>query len=278
VTRHAISAAQSVIIVKTLTSARHIGRGLFNALAELGSVRMAPPRDPHAAAHRLAGALGAVARAHDLRVTLRGDVPRGAALIVANHVSYLDPLAIVPMCPALPIAKGEVESWPVVGAIGAALGTIFVRRTDPSSRVRALRRVHDLLAAGTSVLNFAEGTTSKGREVLPFYRGTFGIAQRLGVPVIPVAIRYRDPEMAWCDGQTFFPHYVWMTGRPAIDVKLTFGAPMHPRTGESPEAMAARCRGVISHLLDQTRWNDADPSARVSTPRSNPVLSAAQRP
>ena len=239
--------------MKAFTSAAHIGRGLFNALAELGAVRMAPPSCSRAAAHRLAGALGSVARAHDLHVVVRGEVPRTTALVVANHVSYLDPLVILPMCPALPVAKGEVEGWPIVGPIGAALGTVFVSRDDPMARARTLRRIHDLLASGTSVLNFAEGTTTRGESVRPFWRGTFGIAQRLAVPVVPVAIRYRDPDMAWCDGATFMPHYLQLTGRERVDVALTFGAPIEPRTGESPEAMAARVRGVVGHLLNHTR-------------------------
>lgn len=260
--------------MKALTSAAHIGRGLFNALAELGSVRMAPPSGSTAAAHRLAGALGAVARAHDLHVDVRGEVPRTTALIVANHVSYLDPLAILPMCPALPVAKGEVSAWPIVGPIGAALGTVFVRRDDPMARARTLRRIHDLLAGGTSVLNFAEGTTTKGDSVRPFWRGTFGIAQRLGVPVVPVAIRYRDPEMAWCDGATFLPHYMQLTARTRVDVALSFGAPIMPRTGESPEAMAARVRGVVGHLLQHTRYSDAGLRTQLPTPRTDSVLSS----
>jgi 1-acyl-sn-glycerol-3-phosphate acyltransferase len=235
-------------------------------------VRMAPPRDMHAAAHRLAGALGAIGRAHDLVVTLRGEVPRTAALVVANHVSYLDPVALLPMCPAIPVAKGEVMSWPIVGPIGAALGTVFVSRSDPMGRVRTLRRIHDLLASGTPVLNFPEGTTTKGVHVAPFWRGSFGIAQRLGVPVVPVAIRYRDPEMAWCDGATFFPHYLRTVGQQRIEVALTFGEPMHARTGEAPEVMAARARGVISHILDTMRWIDAGPGPQLPSPRTDSVL------
>ncbi|MGE0395249.1 MAG: lysophospholipid acyltransferase family protein [Kofleriaceae bacterium] len=260
--------------MKAFTSAAHIGRGLFNALAELGAVRMAPPKSSRDAAHRLAGALGAVARAHDLHVVVRGDVPRTTALVISNHVSYLDPLAILPMCPALPVAKGEVESWPIVGPIGASLGTMFVRRADPMARARVLRKIHDHLLAGTSVLNFAEGTTTRGDAVRPFWRGTFGIAQRLGVPIVPVAISYRDPTMAWCDGATFLPHYVQLTGRARVDVALTFGAPMTPRTGESPEAMAARVRGVVGHLLQHTRWNDAGLRTDLPTPRPDAVLSS----
>lgn len=230
--------------------ARHIGRGLFNALAELGAIRLAPRLASGPAAHRLAGALGTIARAHHLDVQLRGDVPRSAALIVANHVSYLDPVAILPVCPAIPVANDDVRSWPIVGLIGKALGTVFVAREDPIERVRTLRRIHDLLAAGTSVLNFPEGTTTIGEHIIPFWRGTFGIAQRLGVPVVPIAIRYREPAMAWCDGATFLPHYLAVAGRARVEVALTFGAPLHARAGESPEAMAARTRGIIGHMLE----------------------------
>lgn len=248
---------------------RHLSGGLFNALAELGSARMAPPRDSREAAHRLAGALGAVARAHDLSVTVTGTIPRGVALIVANHVSYLDPLAILPVCPALPIAKGEVAQWPIIGPIGAALGVTFVARAEPMGRARVLRRIHDLLAAGVSVLNFPEGTTTRGDKVLPFHRGTFGIAQRLGVPVVPVAVRYRDPGSAWCDAATFLPHYLRTVGQTRVEVTLAFGPAMSPRAGELPEDMAARARNHITRSLD------AGTRLRVSPPRPDPVLPAA---
>jgi lyso-ornithine lipid O-acyltransferase len=264
---------RGIVAISTL---RHVGGGLFNALAELGSARMAPPRDARDAAHRLAGALGAIARAHDLAVTVHGDVPRGAALIVANHVSYLDPIAIIPTCPALPVAKGEVLAWPIIGAIGHALGVTFVRRGDPMARVRALRHVHDLLAAGVPVLNFPEGTTTDGSRVRPFHRGTFGIAQRLGVPVVPLAIRYRDPELAWCDAATFLPHYLRTAGRKRIEVSIELGPPMPPRTGEAAEDMAARARNSIQKTLDRMRWNHAAAGARPPSPRPDPVLPMAR--
>ncbi len=262
--------------MRALSTARHVAGGLYTALAELGSVRMAPPRDLRASSHRLAGALGTVARAHDLQVTVRGPIPRSTALIVANHVSYLDPLAILPISPALPVAKAEVLSWPVVGAIGAALGAVFVPRADPMARVRALFRIHDLLSCGVSILNFPEGTTTDGSAVAPFWRGSFGIARRLGVPVVPVAIRYRDARMAWFDGATFFPHYLRTAGKSRVEVAVVFGSPMHARTGESAEAMAARARGVISHMLDLTRWTDAGLRDQLPSAWPDPVLSAAR--
>jgi lyso-ornithine lipid O-acyltransferase len=260
--------------LEVLHATRHVGRGLFGALVEVGAARISPPRDPRDAAHRLAGAIGAVARAHDLAVTIHGDPPRGAALIVANHVSYLDPIAILPRCPAAPLAKSEVASWPVVGPIGSALGVVFVRRRDVHGRARALRRIHDLLAAGVPILNFPEGTTRRDGQVGPFYRGGFGIAQRLGVPVVPVAIRYRDPALAWCDGATFLPHYLWAAGRARIEVTLVFCSPLSPRTGESPEDYAARARAAIARALERTRWIDAGSRDQLSPTRPDPVLPA----
>jgi len=262
-----------------LHAGRHLGHGLFNALAELGAARMSPPRDPREAADRLAAALGAIARAHDLEVRVRGQVPREPVLIASNHVSYLDPIAILPVCPAIPVAKGDVAGWPIVGAVASHLGVLFVQRDDPAERVATLRRIHDRLAGGASVLNFPEGTTTRGASVAPFWRGTFGIAQRLGVPVVPVALRYRDPELAWCGQATFLPHY-WRTVRRArVEVAITFGAAMHVRTGEAPEAMAARARGVISHMLDSMiesmKEIDAGPGARLPSPRPDPVLPVA---
>lgn len=255
---------------RVLCGARHVGRGLFDALAELGAARMAPPRDALEAAHRLAGALGTIAKAHEIHVDVAGDVPRGPALIVSNHVSYLDPLALLPLCPAVPIAKGEVERWPVIGSIGAALGVAFVRRADPMARARVLRRVHALLAARVPVLSFPEGTTTRGDEVRPFFRGTFGIAQRLGLPVIPVALRYRDRALAWTDDERFVPHYLRTAALSRIDVRVWFGAAMLPRTGELPEDMAARARNTIARTL--TRWNDARIRVRVSPSRPDTVL------
>ena len=261
-----------------LWAARHVGRGLFHALAELGQARMSPVRSPREAAERLSAALAAIARAHDLEVSVRGELPRGPALIVANHVSYLDPIAILSRCPAIPIAKGDVAGWPIIGTAARDLGVVFVRREIPMERVRTLRRIHALLAGGVAVLNFPEGTTTRGAHVAPFWRGAFGIAQRLGVPVIPVALRYREPELAWYGRATFLPHYWRTVRRPRLEVALRVGAAMHPRTGEPPESMAARARGTISYMLETLTWNprciDAGTSVRVSSSRPDPVLPA----
>lgn len=260
-----------MIGLELFRATRHLGSGLFSALADLGTARTSPPRDDREAAHRLAGAVGALARSHKLVVETRGEITRGPALIVANHVSYLDPIVILPRSPAIPVAKAEVRDWPVIGNIAEALGAVFVSRRDRMSRARALRRIYELLAAGVPVLNFPEGTTTRGDYVQPFLRGSFGIAQRLGVPVVPVAIRYRDPDMAWFGGTSFLPHYLRTAAQPKIEVTLTFCPPMPVRVGEQPEDMAVRTRHTIMRALGEMRTH-AGQRNELSTPRSNSVL------
>ena len=59
---------------------------------------------------------------------------------------------------------------------------------------------------------FPEGTTSAGDCVLPFKRGIFGVARRLGVPVVPVALRYDSPSDCWIGSENFLSHYVRTVG------------------------------------------------------------------
>jgi 1-acyl-sn-glycerol-3-phosphate acyltransferase len=233
-----------------LRAGRQVGRGVFGALAELGAVRLAPPRDERAAAHRLAGALGALARAHALEVFVHGEVPRRAALVVVNHVSFLDPLAVLPSCPALPLVDVRVASWPIIGPMAAALGVLFVEPASATDRIRALRRLDAVLAGDTPVLHFAEGVRGDG-TVGPLWRGAFGVAQRRGVPIVPVAIRYHAPALAWRGDEAMLTGYLRAAGhlRPAVSVG--FGPPLHGRTGEAPERLASRTRSAIARQLER---------------------------
>jgi 1-acyl-sn-glycerol-3-phosphate acyltransferase len=261
----------------TWNATRHASRGLFAALADLGAARLSPPTDPGDAAGRLSAAVRAICEAHDIVLRVDGELPRAPSLVVANHVSYLDPIAILSAIPAMPLAKAEVATWPVIGPIGRALGVAFVDRDDPGSRARVLRRIHDVLAAGTSVVNFPEGTTTDGARVLPFLRGSFGIAARLDAPVVPLAIRYRDPSMAWTDGATFLPHYVRMARAARTEVDLVIAPPMWARAGEPPELLAARARAVIARILDRMGVIDARARLRVPPPRPDAGVPPAGR-
>ena len=229
---------------------RRAARGLFEAFAEIGGARLYPPQDARAAAHRLAAAAGAIARAHELAVTVHGDIPRAPALVVTHRVGDLASLALLPVCPAIPVAPAAVRQWPVVRSLARAFGVAFITRADPMARARALRRVHDLLAAGVSVIDYAlPAPRDHTHPIGAFRRGSFGIAARLGIPVVPVAIRYRDPTLAAATATSATRRYLQLAARPRLEIELHFGAPMWPRAGEPPEVMADRARHRIARAL-----------------------------
>lgn len=226
-------------------------------------------------AARLHATCEEIVRIHDLRVQVRGRIPAGPVVLVANHVGYLDPVAIAALTPCAPIAKAEVARWPLIGAAADQLGVLFVRRDDPWARVRALRRALATLRAGVSVLNFPEGTTTDGTRLLPFHRGAFGLARLAGVPIVPLALRCA-PAMTWHGDAPFLPHYLRLAGQPTLDLRVEVGAPIDPAPGATADELAALAHHRIAHLLrGHVEPHAAIVRPRVPAPRPDALLPLA---
>lgn len=120
------------------------------------------------------------------------DAPR--ALIVSNHVSWLDIFVINAMHPCRFVAKSDIRDWPLIGWLCEKAGTIFIAR----GRMRDVRRIYqDLVAslrAGEHVAFFPEGTTAAQGALLPFHANLFEAAIEARVPVQPYALRYLDAQ------------------------------------------------------------------------------------
>jgi 1-acyl-sn-glycerol-3-phosphate acyltransferase len=144
------------------------------------------------------GVLGALGVRH----TMRGRLPRRGALIVANHVSWLDVLVLLAYAPVRPLAKREVRSWPVIGSIGAAAGAVFIDRDRPRTLPRAVADVAAALRAGHAVAAFPEGTTWCGRSGGRFRPALFQAAIDAGAPVAPVTLRFALSEARTDDADT----------------------------------------------------------------------------
>ena len=201
---------------------------------------------PSARALGLYNASVALCRSHGFDVRCRGHLPGGPVVIVANHLSWVDPLALASLTPSMPIAKGEIADWPLVGDATRSLGVAFVRRGDAHSGARALKMALRALRRGVSVIGFPEGTTS--RELLPFKRGMFGLAQLAGVPIVPAAITYADPRIAWIGDDWFVPHYFRTVSRERTPVHIQLGRPIAPTLALRPEELAQLARSRIADL------------------------------
>jgi 1-acyl-sn-glycerol-3-phosphate acyltransferase len=226
-------------------SGRRLGRTTLLIAEALANESLRGPEhvggDSLARAARLRFVAQQLCAVHGVRVHVSGSVPVEPAALVANHVSYLDPLAVLSCLPASAIAKREVRDWPGVGAALSALGVLFVDRDDPHSGARVIREAVSSLRADVSVLAFPEGTTTSGRGVLPFQRGVFGAARIARVPVVPVALTYEDPELPWVGSQMFLPHYLRTARKPVTHVHVHFFDPLSVGVGEERScARAAR--------------------------------------
>jgi 1-acyl-sn-glycerol-3-phosphate acyltransferase len=129
-----------------------------------------------------------------LGITLasRGTPHAGPALVVSNHVSWLDILAIDAVHPVRFVSKADVRRWPLVGWLVAQAGTLFIERERKRDALRVVHQVADALEQGQTVAVFPEGTTSAGDCLLPFHANLLQAAIATGTPVQPVALRFAD--------------------------------------------------------------------------------------
>jgi 1-acyl-sn-glycerol-3-phosphate acyltransferase len=196
---------------------------------------------------------------HGIRSRVTGELPKGPCVIVANHLSYIDPIVLASLGPCTAVAKIELLSWPLMGRALAEMGVIFVRRGDTGSGAVALRKALRSLRAGVSVVNFPEGTTSAGGDVLPFLRGIFGIARIANVPVVPIALRLVPRDMCWVGDATFLPHYAKLVARSDNAVEMTIGKALST-DGKTSDALAREAEACLRELLGATESVSSDVS------------------
>jgi 1-acyl-sn-glycerol-3-phosphate acyltransferase len=170
-------------------------------------------------------------------------------LIASNHVSWLDPVVLCGLVPCVPISKLDVAAWPIVGALARELGVLFVERGDGHSGMTVLRGAARALEDGLAVLNFPEGTTTRGETVLPFRTALFSVAHSANAPVVPIAISYDPPELAWVGEERFLPHYLRLAAGRRARAIVRFGVPLPARAHADGAALAAAAREAVARLL-----------------------------
>jgi 1-acyl-sn-glycerol-3-phosphate acyltransferase len=117
--------------------------------------------------------------------------PRTACIFMANHISNLDPPALLPQIPGRTSAflKRGLMKIPVLGYAFKLGDFIPVERDGrPESARESTVIASGVLARGLHITIFVEGTRSRDGKMLPFKRGPFYLAMETGVPCIPVSI------------------------------------------------------------------------------------------
>lgn len=154
-------------------------------------------------------------------------------LLVSNHLSYLDILVLATLTPAVFVSKSEVRRWPVFGWFARMAGTIFLQRTRRTDVMRIGEEIATMLRDGRLVVLFPEGTSSNGRQVLPFRSSLLepinGQQRQLSVACVSYAVADGSAENDVCywGDTTFFPHLVKLMTKEKIRAHVRFGRIEH---------------------------------------------------
>jgi 1-acyl-sn-glycerol-3-phosphate acyltransferase len=176
-------------------------------------------------------------------------------LLVCNHLSYLDILVLASLTPALFVSKYEVRHWPLLGWFARMSGTIFVQRERRSDVGRITRQIQDVMRAGHLIVLFPEGTSTNGREILPFKSSLLepatGADHELFAGCIAYAISegsVEDDVCYWGD-MTFLPHAVNVLTRPRITASVRFSRVRNVETDR--KGLARQLHTEVARLKDK---------------------------
>ncbi|UXA08927.1 AMP-binding protein [Mycobacterium sp. SMC-2] len=166
-------------------------------------------------------------------------LPPGGSIAVANHPSWIDPLALAAVMPqSFHFVAAEVlERQGINGFVLRRLGHQFVERHEREHGVADTDRLADLVRAGQSLIIFPEGRLARAPGLRRFHMGAFVVAARTGVPVTPLGIRGTRTILR---PEHHFPR------RGAIDI--TVGRPIGP-AGDGWTAAVELQRAVRDDVL-----------------------------
>jgi 1-acyl-sn-glycerol-3-phosphate acyltransferase len=185
------------------------------------------------------------------------------ALIVSNHVSWLDIPVLASIGPVAFVAKREVSCYPVVGPIARLMQTVFVDRTRRHQTPEVNAAIAARLNEGHPVVLFAEGTSSDGNRVLEFRSALLGAVTQVdpahAVLLQPASIGYtriqgipmgrqHRPIVAWYGDLDFAPHFKEFVRRGVVDVTVTFGTAVSCDRDADRKSAARSIEGTVRTL------------------------------
>lgn len=198
----------------------------------------------------------------NIQIDVVGDPPEAPFFIVSNHMSYLDivPLYLNLRCTF--VAKKEVRSWPVVGFMVKAVGVIFIDR----NRRGDVKRVNELLNKSLNeyqgMIVFPEGTSSGGRDVLPFHTSLLQLPATANQPVHYCSLYYEtgigdppaDHSVCFYGARESFTQHIWKFAKTrSIYCKITFG--QEPVQSTDRKELAEKLHQKIEGIFRPTTVN-----------------------
>jgi lyso-ornithine lipid O-acyltransferase len=209
-----------------------------------------------------------VARIFGMRLHCEGHEPHQPFLLVSNHLGYADVIAYAATVDGVFVAKSDLASWPVVGALCRSADVVFVDRSARRDVTRVNQAIEEALGRGEGVILFPEGTSTRGERVLPFKPSLLEVAARgrLGVRVAGIRYATAPPDepasesVCWWGDMTFPGHFFALLGMRRIDawIRHCDGVVVD----DDRKRLAVALRAKVLEVFE--------PTARIESPPSSP--------
>lgn len=194
-----------------------------------------------------------------MKLVVHNDAARldAGALVVSNHISWIDIYVINAWRPTPFVSKAEIRHWPLIGWFAQNLDTVFIEREKRSDARRIMHELAARLERGELMCVFPEGTTTDGFAIKPFHSNMFQAPVSAGKPVQPICILYEDAQ----GRQSAAPAYIDdVSLKESLDALLKAGPiTAHVYVGEAigpgddRRKLAASAQEAVEAALDAMR-------------------------
>lgn len=182
-----VSSLSMRVIVKLLRGIWHVLLGWFTIYFRF------PQLNPQQREARVQVWASQLLRIWDIELEVRGKpVLLGPALLVCNHISWLDIVVIHATRHCRFVSKSELREWPLIGTLATGAGTLYIERENRKDALRMVKEMAGALKDGDVLAVFPEGTTGDGFDMLPFHANLIQSAIDGDAPIQPLALQYLD--------------------------------------------------------------------------------------
>lgn len=211
------------------------------------------------------------ARVCGARVQVVGTHLKRDVFFVANHISWVDILALAGASGTAFVAKAELATAPVVGWLASLNRTVFVKREHRMGVAEQINALKEALVDNWSVTVFPEGTTTDGQSLLPFKTSMLSVLEPPppGVLVQPVILDYGAVAewIGWIGEEGGLNNAKRVLSRKgSFPVRLHYLEPFSPEDFKGRKAISIEARRRIEEALVEIRGHPLRPFAHTVAP------------
>lgn len=181
----------------------------------------------------------------------------GGGLFISNHLSFVDIPVLSSIRDFVFVTSQEMKESAFEGTVSGLGGSIFVERRNPIKLRKEIRLIRTLIEDGFRVLFFPEGTSSDGRQVLPFKSAFFTTILKNSAPLLSICInythangepftdKYRD-EVFFYGDHSFIGQILQTLKLKSLNVSVKIFPPILAASAETRHQLAQKSHHLVS--------------------------------